>query len=226
MPQLGIIAALHREIAPLVRGWTRHQNNRHVLLWSSGSTVVVCAGMGSVRATLAVQAAMSLGPVDTLISVGLAGACDPALRPGAVLECGQVIDAQTGERFGQAHAGTTLVTATSLVSVTEKSRLHSAYGAVAVDMEAATVARLARAHSLRFRAIKAISDASDFEVEALARFSTAEGQFRERAFAAHAALRPALWGRLLALSSNSKQALQGLTQELQRQINLSDETDR
>lgn len=224
MAKLGIVAALHREVAPLVQGWTRHQAGRHVLLWSRGSSVVACGGMGSARATLAVQAILSLGVVDSLNSVGLAGACDPSIRPGAVLECGQVIDSRTGERFGDPSAGATLVTAATLASVTEKGRLRSAYGAVAVDMEAATVARLARAHSLNFRATKAISDAADFEVEALARFSTAEGQFRERAFAAHAALRPALWGRLLALSSNSRRALQGLTQELQRQINLVDDS--
>ena len=220
MPALGFIAALHREIAPLVRGWRCHAVDGHVMIWSRGRTVVACAGMGSGRAAVAVQAAMSLGAVDVLVSVGLAGACDPGLRPGTVVPCGQVLDAQTGERFGDPSNGATLVTAATLAGVTEKGRFFAAYGAGLVDMEAATVARLARAHNLRFRAVKAISDGADFEVEALARFSTSKGQFRERAFAAHAALRPALWGRLLALSKNSRAALKGLTLELQRQIDL------
>ena len=42
-----------------------------------------------------------------------------------------------------------------------------------------------------FHAIKAISDEADFEVEG-SRGSLPEGQFREGAFALHAALRPAV----------------------------------
>ncbi len=86
-------------------------------------------------------------------------------------------------------------------------------------MEAATVARLAQAHNLPFRAIKAISDEASFEMQELAKFATADGQFREAAFAAYSALRPQLWPRLFALAANSKRAVQSLTGELESQLN-------
>jgi adenosylhomocysteine nucleosidase len=86
-------------------------------------------------------------------------------------------------------------------------------------MEAATVARLAQAHNVSFRAIKSISDESSFEMEELAQFVTPDGQFREAAFAAHSAVRPQLWPKLFALAGNSKRALQALTSELESQLN-------
>ncbi len=123
-----------------------------------------------------------------------------------------MVDAQTGERFATARPdGPVLATAAAIASVTEKARLHSAYGAVAVDMEAATVGRLARAHGLAFRAVKGISDAHDFELASLDRFATKHGHFRTRAFALHTALRPHRWGKTMHLGRNSNRALAALT---------------
>ena len=220
--EVAIIAALVREIAPLVEGWTRHTSANRVSTWSRGSIVVACAGMGPERAALAVGAALKLGP-DVIYSVGLAGACDPVLEPGDIVRAEGVIDVRSGERFGVNTSGAVLVTSPTLASVGEKRRLRESYGAEAVDMEAATVARLARAHSLEFRAIKAISDGADFELEDLARFATADGQFREGAFALHAAIRPSLWPRVFALSQNSRRAVAALTGELRSQLNLKHE---
>lgn len=222
---VAIVAALAREVAPLVREWTRHESLLGVALWSKGSLVVSCAGMGPDRVALAVQAALKLRPVRTLYSVGLAGACNLALTPGDIVRTGGVIDARSGERFGEDTPGATLVTSATLAGVREKRRLRESYGAVAVDMEAATVARLARAHGLDFRAVKAISDGVDFELEDLARFATADGQFRENAFALHAAVRPALWPRLFTLAANSRRAVAALTRELHSQLNLGDEQE-
>jgi adenosylhomocysteine nucleosidase len=85
-------------------------------------------------------------------------------------------------------------------------------------MEAATVARIAQAHGLKFHAIKVISDDASFELQELARFATEDGPFREAAFAAHAALRPQLWTKLFQLAGNSKRALQSLTTEIESQL--------
>jgi adenosylhomocysteine nucleosidase len=98
--------------------------------------------------------------------------------------------------------------------VREKQRLYASYHASAVDMEAATVARIARGHDLYFQAIKVISDGADFEVDGLSRFATADGQFREAAFAFHAMVRPTLWGKVATLARNSDRALSALTEEL------------
>jgi adenosylhomocysteine nucleosidase len=215
---VGIIAALPREVAALVHGWKRLQTPDGVVVYTDGRAVVTCAGMGAARAELAVQAAMATLPLTSLISVGLAGACDPALRVGEVVHAGVVIDSQTGERFEDARYQQVLVTADNIASIKEKERLLRLYGAAAVDMEAGTVGRLAREHGLTFAAIKAVSDEAGFEVKGLSQFATPEGQFHEVAFALHAALRPAMWGKVIALGRNSRKALAALTDTLRVEL--------
>lgn len=213
-----IIAALPREVKALVKGWQVHRLPGNVLAYTRGDAVVACAGMGAARVTLAVQAAMSLKPVTALLSVGLAGACNPRLRVGEIVRAGVVIDAQTGERYEESQYRQVLVTTPTIASVAEKQRLYASYSAEAVDMEAATVGRLARGHGLTFTAIKAISDEADFELAELGRFATPDGQFREGAFAAYAAVRPWMWAKLIGLGSNSSKALAALTTELESQL--------
>lgn len=212
-PTLALIAALPREIASLVRG-TRPDATllrRNIHLHRLPGAIVAAAGMGAARAAFAVEAALAAAPIGTLVSTGLVGACTSALHPGEVSEAGLVIDADTGERFTtRSPQSPTLVTTPGIASVSEKSRLAATYNASMVDMEAATVARLASAHSLGFRAIKAVSDAHDFELAALNRFATPDGQFRTLAFALHTALRPQLWSTASALGRHSSLALRNL----------------
>jgi adenosylhomocysteine nucleosidase len=219
-----IIAALPREVSELVRRWQKQELPGKISVYTNGFAVVACAGMGGARAALAVEAAMATQvaagrPVTALISVGLAGACDPALRVGEIVRAGVVVDSMSGERFGNAQFKQVLVTEPAIASAKEKQRLFASYSASAVDMEAATVARLARGHSLYFQAIKAISDEADFEMDGLADFATHDGQFRELAFGLHAAVRPHLWRKLIALGGNSGKAVRSLTEVLQGELN-------
>ena len=215
-----IIAALPREVKHLVRGWQEHRLPGKIIAYTNNVGVVaVCAGMGAARAALAVRAALSLKPVTTLLSVGLAGANEPSLRVGDIVRAGVVIDADTGERFANGLCEQTLISTSAIASVREKQRLYDSYQASAVDMEAATVVRLAQAHEIPFRVIKAISDEASFEMQELGRFATSDGQFREAAFATHAALRPQSWPKLFALAGNSKRAVEALTKELESQLN-------
>lgn len=213
-----IIAALPREVRALVKGWDGGQTANKVWVWTKGDAVVACAGMGAARAAIAVEAALAVMPVTALLSVGLAGACDPALRVGEIVRAGVVIDAASGERFEIGDDHGVVVTAAEVASVREKARLHAAYGATAVEMEAATVARIARERGLEFRAIKAISDGSEFEMEELSGFATADGQFREGAFAMYATLRPWMWGKVVALGRNSSKAVALLTETLRGEL--------
>jgi adenosylhomocysteine nucleosidase len=217
-PAPAIIAALPREVSALVKGWARRRVAGGVVVYTKGDAVVVCAGMGAARVALAVHAAMDAMPVTDLLSVGLAGACDPRMRVGEIVRAGVVVDARTGERFENSQFRQVLVSTDAIASVKEKARLHASYSAAAVDMEAAAVARLALAHGLGFHAIKAISDEADFEMAVLARFSTAEGQFREVAFALYAALRPMLWRKVIALGRNSGKAVSALTEALRGEL--------
>ena len=213
-----IIAALRTEIKPLVRGWQEHRPAKDVFAYTKDHAIVVCAGMGSTRATLAVQAALSIRPVTALLSVGLAGACDPSLSVADIIRAGTVVDAQSGERYTDPQFHQVLVSTPTIASVNEKRRLHESYRASAVDMEAATVARIALAQNLPFQAIKAISDDATFELQELARFATPDGQFRQAAFALYSAARPRLWSKLFQLAGNSKRAVASLTIELEAQL--------
>jgi adenosylhomocysteine nucleosidase len=213
-----IIAALPREVKHLVRGWQKHKLPNKTVAYTNDFAIVVCAGMGPARAILAVQAAMAMKPVTALLSVGLAGACDPSLKVGDIVHAGVVVDTQSGERYSNPQFRQTLVSAPSIASIKEKRRLYESYGASAVDMEAATVARIALAHNLPFHAIKTISDDATFELKELARFATHDGQFRETGFAAYAVVRPNLWSKLFQLAGNSNRAIQSLTAALESQL--------
>jgi adenosylhomocysteine nucleosidase len=153
-----------------------------------------------------------------LLSVGLAGACDPSLKIADIVHAGIVVDTQSGERYSNSQFKQVLVSAPGIASIKEKRRLYESYRAGAVDMEAATVARIAKAHNLSFQAIKAISDDAGFELQELTRFATKNGQFREAAFAAYSLAQPRLWSKLFHLAVNSKRAIQSLTAELESQL--------
>jgi adenosylhomocysteine nucleosidase len=213
-----IIAALPREVKHLVRGWQEHKLPNKTIVYTNNFAVVACAGMGPARATLAAQAAMAIKPVTALLSVGLAGACDPSLQVADIVRAGIVVDTQSGERYSNSQFKQVLVSTPAIAGVREKRRLHDAYSASAVDMEAATVARIAQANDLSFQAIKAISDDANFDMQELTRFATHEGQFREAAFAAYSVARPQLWTRLFHLARNSNRAIQSLTAELETQL--------
>ena len=220
---VAIIAALPREIAALVRGTAADAGllRREIHLYRVDGAVVVAAGMGAERAALAVEAALATGNVGMLISAGLAGGCVAGVAAGSVVEADVVLDAKTGERFAVAGGrgqGVTLVTTDAIASVHEKARLAASYGAMVVDMEAATVARLATAQGLPFRAIKGVSDEYDFELSSLAKFAGERGSFRTGAFALHTAMRPWEWGKAVKLGRGSSRALVALDAVLRAAI--------
>jgi adenosylhomocysteine nucleosidase len=222
---VAILAALPREVAALV-GKARADRDllrRGISLYRIEGAVVVAAGMGAQRAAFAVEAALSETSVTMLVSTGLAGACVPGLPAGLVVEAHVVVDTKTGERFtsdasASESARVTLATTDTIATVREKARLAATYGAQVVDMEAATVARLARAHGLPFRAIKGVSDSFDVELASLAQFAGERGSFRTGAFALHTALRPWTWREAIELGRGSTQALAALDVTLKKVI--------
>jgi adenosylhomocysteine nucleosidase len=241
--KIAVIAALPREVLTLVRGTKldARLRPRGISRFTMPGAVVVAAGMGPERVAFAVEAALEETEVNLLVSAGLAGSCNPALPAGLVAEATQVVDVRTGERYStearegvvvdprsgsrrEIPEGLVLATGAQIASVREKTRLREAYGASMVDMEAATVARLARAYGLRFRAIKGISDAAEFELEGLSQFTGKHGEFLTASFALHTALRPSMWKRAMELGQGSNVALGGLTEKL-RQV-IADESVR
>jgi adenosylhomocysteine nucleosidase len=67
--------------------------------------------------------------------------------------------------------------------------------------------------------VKGVSDAHDFEIESLSRFSDARGHFRTAAFALHTALRPQMWNSAMRLGRESRHALAKMWDELRLLIN-------
>lgn len=219
--RVAIVAALPRELAHVLSAAQADRSLKAQGVWrvTTDAAVLVAAGMGAQRVTLAVEAALAAGDVALLVSAGLAGSCDARAQPGAVLSASQVVDAQTGERYRSADgSGVLLATSPGIATVAEKARLAQTYGASMVDMEAATVARLARAHGLRFRAIKGISDGPEFELAGLSAFTGPRGDFRTAAFALHTMLRPWTWGKAIELGRGSNTALRALHDALRQVI--------
>ena len=101
----------------------------------------------------------------------------------------------------------------------EKRRLREAYrGAVAVDMEAATVARLCEAAGVEFRCFKAVSDGVDAVLPDLNPFVSEAGQFRMAGFVGYAAVRPRYWGALVRFGRHASLAAENLASAVQEEI--------
>jgi len=213
MPRIAIIAAMEREVEPLIRSWkvrTIEQGGRHYRLFENGDAALVCGGIGAEAARRATEAMIrEVSPVR-VISVGFAGALDGSLHVGQVLEPRTVINAADGSRTEVGSGEGILVSSAMVAGKEQKVRLRKAYGATAVDMEAAAVAQGAEARGVEFGALKAISDAADFSLPAMERFVAGDGKFRSLKFARHVALRPWLWGTTIALARNSSKASRAL----------------
>jgi len=218
------VAALKREVAPLIKGWQRTQttySGRNFEFFENGGTVLVCGGIGAEAARRATEAVIQLHHPKEVVSVGFVGALDPNLRVGDVFEPAIVVDARDGRRVAANHGIGVLVSVSSVADSEQKGKLAGAYQAQTVDMEAASVARGGQAHGLRFRALKAVSDELRFPMIPMDRFVDSEGQFRTASFALFAALRPAIWPTVVRLARNSALASHALCARLQTEIEAS-----
>src|SRR5438132_4856954 len=101
MPEVAIVAALEREIWPLVRRWRasdREYSGRRFRFFESGHRVAVCGGIGPHAARRAAEAIISLYRPAIVQAVGFGGALDQSLRVGRLFERAQVIGGGDGRR--------------------------------------------------------------------------------------------------------------------------------
>ena len=215
-PRIAILAALPREVALLVRDWSAPVVSRAegTSVWESDGAIVVCAGMGRERVTLALNLAESCGPLRAVISVGYAGALREGMRIDGVYWPAIVIDGQTGERFACEDGEGVLVTADHVVGRNEKPKLAVQWNADLVDMEAATAAKLAKVRALPFRTLRAISDPVDDDLPDLSRFTDVRGGFQSGSFAMYVALHPWLIPTTVRLGKQSSRASQAIAAAL------------
>jgi len=213
MPRLAIVAALEREVRPLVKSWRvtdKEHDGRRFRFFENGEVVVVCGGIGAAASRRASEAVIAIFDPNIICSAGFAGALDPKLRVGDVVRPSSVINAGDGSRTVVEGGEGVLVSFASVASPLQKSKLRDSFGADVVDMEAAAVARSAEARHKQFTVVKAISDEMDLEFPAMDRFIDADGRFSQGRFAWYAGVRPWLWPRVMRLARNSKRASHAL----------------
>ncbi len=222
MPEIAMIAALEREVWPLVKDWKpsdREYDSRQYRFFAEEDCVVVCGGIGSEAARRATEAVIALYKPRTVWSVGFAGALEEQWRVGELLEARCVVDASDGSRADASKvSGGILVSFSSVASEEQKSKLAKAYCAQAVDMEAASVAKGAQAHGLPFAAVKVISDELGFRMPPMERFIGKDGKVRTASFTLYAVLRPWLWVSMIRLARNSARAARVLCEHLNKSV--------
>lgn len=137
-----------------------------------GEAPVVIGGGDAATLSHKLEALLSHGCAG-VISFGLCGALDPALKVGDIvvgsavadLEGSYPADPDWAARLCAAIPGAVLGSFTSadrpVASVAEKADLRRRTGAVAVDLESYLVGRLARWFGVRFAVLRAVSDAAD-----------------------------------------------------------------
>jgi adenosylhomocysteine nucleosidase len=183
---------------------------------------VAIGGGTAAGATRAASELAALG-VNALISFGLAGGLDPALRPGALIIPAVVLT--NGERLAadpaltQAWHGPTvavlLASETIIASRADKQAAFATTAAQAVDMESGAMARVASRAGLPWAVLRVICDPAerDLPPAALAALSTAgaiAGWRIARSILANPAQIPALI-RLGADAAQARRTLRMIT---------------
>ncbi len=221
MSRVAIVAALEREVRPLVKEWRVSQKEiggRRFRFFEKDDVVVVCGGIGAEAARRAAEAVIAIYAPTVIYSAGFAGALDPALKVGDVVEPRRVVNASDGSSVNFDQGEGVLVSFGSVASAAQKASLRDSFAAQAVDMEAAAIARSAEARGAAFVVVKVISDEFDFSLPAMERFVDSNGQFLERRFAWFTALRPWLWARVARLERNSNRASLALCARLREML--------
>ncbi|HWF05604.1 MAG TPA: hypothetical protein VHA06_18100 [Candidatus Angelobacter sp.] len=216
--KIAIIAAMERELAPLVKGWKKSvlsSGERKFTVFESDGLIAIISGIGCNNAALAASAVVEKFHPSTLMSVGLAGALIRSLKVGSIFTPNVVVDASDSAEYRCAAdssriSGGVLVSAAEIADAEAKKQLVQGFHALVVDMEAAGVARIAQEANIDFRCVKAISDEADFAMPPMGKFLTSDGNFQTGKFAAWAAVRPWQWFRVAALARNSSKATRAL----------------
>jgi adenosylhomocysteine nucleosidase len=226
--KVGMVAALEREIRLLVKDWRRVEreyDGRRFKFFENGQAVLVCGGIGADPARRAAEAVIALYGPGLVLSVGFAGGLDPALKVGDIFYPSRVVDVCDGSSVETGAGRGVLVSVAGIADVEQKAKLAQSYGAQAVDMEAAAVARGAQARGIRFMAVKAISDESNFVMPPMGRFVTGDGQFRTWRFMGFAVMRPWHWPQVVQLARDGSRASAALCAELERYIHDQKKTE-
>ncbi len=216
-----LIAAMRGEVSPLVHRWAALGTESGVDGWHhpSAPVLVLYGGMGANAVTRAFSRALQLARPIAIWSVGWAGALQAGTEAGSVLWPSAVRDLRTGESFLTTSGTGLLLTSPLVATHAEKDRLSRTYGgSVAVDMEAATLARLSTAHGIPFRAAKAVSDTLEEQLPDMNAFVRDDGSFATARFVLSAAMQPRSWAALSRFGRQARLAAANLCDALEREL--------
>jgi nucleoside phosphorylase len=173
---IGVVAAFSWEVRPLLQRQSemrqsRTEKNGPVYSFIARGIPVhlSVAGMGAENAYREARRLVERFRVRGLVTIGFAGGLVDSLAVGDIVLPDHVQDQRTGERFDcnggiwpveTGRRGGLLSATEVITSAAEKRSLAGKWGAVAVDMESAGVARAAAECGVAFSAIKSISDTS------------------------------------------------------------------
>jgi adenosylhomocysteine nucleosidase len=167
----GLVAAFSWEIRGLLRSQKHLKKDGRFfsLVLADRSMKLVVAGVGARNSYQAARDLIDRFGVGSIATIGFAGALIDSLAVGDIVVADRVLDQQTGETFNcgrepwslaAARRGTLFCASEVITSTSEKRRLAEHWGAIAVDMESAGVARAAAERGIDFSAVKAITDTS------------------------------------------------------------------
>ena len=131
MTRIVIIAAMERELAPLVRSWKRSEctvGGKKFVFFEKENVIAVIAGIGCKNAEHAAKEAISRFQPSMLVSVGLAGALIRSLKVGSVFLPNIVVDAADGAEYrctadSEHISGGVLVSASEIAGAEAKQQL-------------------------------------------------------------------------------------------------------
>jgi adenosylhomocysteine nucleosidase len=171
---VGVVAALASEARTLGPSMPRGGDPplSELAVLGAGSLLAL-SGIGRAAAAAAAQALVDAG-VSALMTFGMAGGLDPALKPGSVVIPREVISPD-GTRYAACRAwreqvaaavsalravseGNLLTSTQAIETPADKAAAFHTTGAAAVDMESAAVAEIAAKHNLPFIAVRVIVD--------------------------------------------------------------------
>lgn len=179
----------------------------------------VAIGGGTATGADGAAARLVRDGATALISFGLAGGLDPALRQGAILvPRAIVVDGRTiptdpalSTALGGPTPHTILGGDAIAADAETKRRLHNQTGADAIDLESGAVARLADVHGLPCAAIRVICDPAERSLPPAALVAlNAAGMIGLGRVLASLAARPGQLRALLALAADAARARRAL----------------
>lgn len=221
MSVVGIVAALEAE-ARILDSAHSHAGSATALV---DGVLLAVSGIGCASAERAALALVDAG-ARALMSWGMAGGLDPALRAGTIFLPDRIVSAG-GEEFSTAlrwrehlcstiiarHpiGGGTLLTAMSVLETTaDKTAAFRTTGAFAVDMESLAVAAVAARRGLPFIAVRVIVDTANDSLPRAIAAATRCGQLRVGPLLGALARRPEELFAIMRLAGRYHAAMQSL----------------